>query len=205
MTGDSSTIELKFVSDKGELILDLSPLQGLWTEEQYLALTNQTNLLIEFTDGKLEILPMPTRRHQLILLLIYEALRAVLRPRGGIVLVAPMRMQIRSGKFREPDVLALLRADDPRNQEAFWLGADLVVEVVSPDDPTRDLAVKPDEYAQAGIQEYWIVNPLDETVTVLTLEGTAYRTHGVFRRGERAVSKLIEGFGIDVDTVFDVQ
>lgn len=48
-----------------------------------------------------------------------------LAPRGGEVEFAPLRLRIRRGKFREPDLLALLSKDDPRLQERFWLGADL--------------------------------------------------------------------------------
>jgi hypothetical protein len=43
---------------------DAMPEQGAWTEEQYLRLTDHTNQLVEFTDGVLEVLPMPTDRHQ---------------------------------------------------------------------------------------------------------------------------------------------
>ena len=50
-----------------------------------------------------------------------------------------------------------------------------------------------------------MVNPLDETITVLTLEGAAYATHGVFRRGASANSPLLPGFAVLVDAVFDVQ
>ena len=57
---------LKLVWEADGLEIDLSPLQGLWTEEQYLRLTDQTNRLIEFTEGSVEILPMPTRKHQAI-------------------------------------------------------------------------------------------------------------------------------------------
>ena len=60
--------------------------------------------------------------------------------------------------------------------------------VVSPDDPGRDTRDKRLDYAEAGIPEYWIVNPLDETATVLELRGTAYAAHGVFRRGQQADS-----------------
>lgn len=105
--------------------------------------------------------------------------RVVMQQIGGKVLVAPLRLRVRSGKFREPDILMLFSADDPRYQAAFWLGADLVVEIVSPDRPERDIEEKPRDYAEAGIPEYWIVNPLDETITVLTLAGAAclYAAH----------------------------
>ena len=183
--------------------LDLLPLRGLWTEEQYLALTDQTNHLIEFTDGRIEVLPMPTSSHQVILLLLYDLFRAVVSRNGGKVLVAPLRLRVRPGKVREPDILMLLDTSDPRYQDAYWLGADLVVEVVSPDGSRRDTEEKVLDYAEAGIPEYWIVNPLDTTITVLVLDGPAYRRHGLFRRGERATSHLLPGFSVSVDEVFD--
>jgi Uma2 family endonuclease len=183
--------------------LDLEPLQGLWTVEQYLALTNQTNRLIEFTDGVIEGLPMPTEKHQAISLFLLLALLAVVRPRGGAVFYAPLRLEIRPGKFREPDLVVLLDASDPRRQNEFWRGADLVIEIVSPDRPARDTEEKPLDYAEAGIPEYWIVNPLTDTLTVLTLDGAMYSEHGVFRRGERAASNLIAGLSVSVDDVLD--
>jgi hypothetical protein len=82
----------------------------------------------------------------------------------------------------------LLRTNDPRRQEAYWLGADLVVEIISVDNPERDTVEKVADYAEAHIPEYWIVNPLDETITVLVLAGDAYTTYGVFWRGEQAAS-----------------
>jgi Uma2 family endonuclease len=205
MAVDAHALELKLIRRSDGIDLDLLPLQGLWTEEQYLKLTNQTNHLIEFSDGELEVLPMPTRRHQVILLLLYELFKAIVHPLGGIVLVAPLRLQIRPGKFREPDVLMLLQAEDPKNQDAFWLGADIVVEVVSPDRPERDLEEKPRDYAEAGIPEYWIVNPLDESITVLVLECDAYAEHGIFHRGEHASSKLLNGFSLNVNEVLDAK
>jgi Uma2 family endonuclease len=205
MTIATHTTDLKLVREADGLELDLLPLQGLWTVEQYLKLTDQTNHLIEFTDGEIEVLPMPTRNHQIMLLFLYELLKTFLTPRGGKVLVAPLRMLVRPDKFREPDILLLCDANDRRNQNAYWLGADLVVEIVSPDRPERDTEEKPLDYAEASIPEYWIVNPLDETITVLKLEGGAYTEHGISRRGETASSKLLEGFAVQVDAVLDAR
>ena len=71
--------------------------------------------------------------------------------------------------------------------DRFWTGADLVVEVVSPDDPSRDFVQKRGDYAEAGIPEYWIVEPGTETITVLTLAGGTYVERGVFDRSTHAV------------------
>ena len=176
-----------------------------WTETQYLNLTNQTNHLVEFTDGVIEVLAMPTRRHQVMLLFLYELFRAFIQPYGGKVLVAPLRMLVRPGKFREPDILLLRNAHDQRNQDAFWLGADVVVEIVSPDDPKRDLEQKRDDYAEAAIPEYWIVNPLDDSITVLMFAEHVYVEHGSFQCGEHATSQLLNNFQVSVTAVFDAE
>ena len=112
-------------------------------------------------------------------------------------------MRIRAGKFREPDLAALRDRSDSRNQNRFWLGADLVVEVASPDDPNRDLVEKRADYAEAGIPEYWIVDPRFESVTVLTLIAGTYADHGTFSRGDTATSPLLDGFAVDVTALFD--
>ena len=57
---------------------------------------------------------------------------------------------------------------------------------------------------EIGIAEYWIVNPLNETVTVLQLNGKQYIEHGVFQRGATATSLLLAGVEVVVDAVFDV-
>lgn len=199
-----ASLRLSWEADD-EIVVSLNPLQGHWTEEQYLLLSNQTNRLLEFTDGYIEVLPMPTDRHQVILEFLFLALRAVMISVGGKVLFAPLRVRVRAGKFREPDLLLVRDANDPRRQDAFWLGADLVVEIVRPDKPVRDTEEKPLDYAEAGIPEYWIVNPLTATITVLVLDGDTYVEHGVFQRGERAASMLLDGFSVSVDEVLDAK
>ena len=188
-----------------DVVLELLPRQGSWSEEQYLWLTDHANHLIEFTDGYIEVLPMPTRKHQAISRFLFLTLVAIVHANGGTVFYAPLRLRVREDKHREPDLLLLLDADDPRNQDRYWLGADLVVEVVSPDDPDRDLVEKRRDYAEANVPEYWIVNPLNETITVLRLDGDRYVEHGVFGRGARATSALLEGFAVDVAAVFDAK
>ncbi len=206
MAIDTRQENLRLSWEKGDdLVLSLDPLQGHWTEEQYLLLSDQTNRLLEYTDGYIEVLPMPTENHQAMLEWLFLALKAFIEQIGGKVRFAPLRVLVREGKYREPDILLVRDARDPRRQNRFWLGADLVVEVVSEDDPERDTKIKRADYANAGIPEYWIVNPLDNTITVLVIEGETYREHGLFRRGDRAVSKLLEGFVVSVDEVLDAE
>ena len=185
------------------LLREVLPPQGAWSDEEYLWLTDRCKRLIEFTDGCVQELPMPTFTHQTVLLALYRLFHGHLAPRGGVVMVSALRLRIRAGKFREPDLLLLLDRSDARCRDRYWAGADLVVEVVSPDDPGRDLIEKRADYAEAGIPEYWIVDPRHETITVLALQGDAYAEHGAWGRGDDAASRLLDGFAADVASVFD--
>jgi Uma2 family endonuclease len=184
-------------------IARLFPDQGAWDESDYLALS--TNHLVEFSDGVVEVLPMPTMPHQLIVQYLSNLLLAFTSPRGlGRVLFAPLRVRLRENKYREPDIVFMLAEHAARMGRRYWDGADLVVEVVSdnPDDRERDLVVKRREYAEAGIREYWIVDPRDRRVTVLKLDGGRYTVHGEHVAGERASSALLTGFEADVSSLF---
>ena len=181
----------------------LFPAQGDWSEEDYLALNG--NRLVELSDGILEVLPMPTTSHQLLVLYLYGlVLGFTTNADLGTVLVAPLRVRLWRGKFREPDLMFLLREHGDRIGEEFWNGADLVMEVVSGAgaDRRRELTTKRREYARAGIAEYWIVDPQEEQITVLRLAGKRYVVHGEFPKGTVASSHLLSGFTVDVSTAF---
>jgi Uma2 family endonuclease len=182
-------------------VAQLYPLQGTWTESEYFAL--ETNRRVEFSHGFIEFLPMPKLLHQRIASFLYNALRAFVLGMGlGEVHYSGVRVRLWPGKFREPDVLFMHVDHADRMTEEYWEGADLVMEVVSSgnEDRRRDLKTKREEYALAGIPEYWIVDPELGHITVLTLEGEAYVLHGEFKRGERATSKLLSGFAVDVSS-----
>ena len=182
-------------------IAQLFPAQGHWSEEEYLAL--DTNHLIEYSHGQIEVLPMPTQSHQLLVIALFKFLDNFIRTRQlGTVLLAPMRVQLWQGKFREPDILFMRTEHEDRRSDQFWQGADLVMEVVSPDDPRRDRVTKRREYAQTGIPEYWIVDPAQRSITVLTLDEQTYALHGEFDEGADATSVLLDGFNVSVRAVF---
>ena len=112
--------------------------------------------------------------------------------------------------INKPDIVVLLTAalDNllKTGLQQQPQGADLVMEVMSPGDENRyrDLVEKRDIYARAGIPEYWIVDPELRTITVLVLDGEAYRVHGEFDASATAASVLLTGFSIAVRDVFAV-
>jgi len=80
--------------------------------------------------------------------------------------------------------------------------ADGRIEVLS-QDHAKDLEIKRTEYAEAAIPEYWIVDPQEQRITVLTLDASGgFNTHGEFTPGQKATSRLLVGFDVDVSAVF---
>lgn len=194
-------------SKAGEPVWELLrryPLQGDWTEDGYLSLDE--GRLIEYTDGVLEFPSMPTTSHQIIVQMLIELLMAHLKGTDALVLSCPLPVKIRDGKYCEPDVLCALDKNDPRVRDRFWIGADLLMEVVSKgtEARTRDYDDKPKFYAEAGVTEYWIVDPHQRRITVLSLRDGTYVEHSVVKDHGVANSTLLDGFTVSTEQVFDL-
>lgn len=189
----------------GEPVWDIArlyPPQGQWRERDYFHLESKHRA--EFTDGCVEFLPVPTIKHQAISMFLVSLLNdLVAKPDLGMVLFSGTRVRIRPGMYREPDVLVLLAPCETRLSEEYLEQPDIVFEIVSKDDPKRDFIEKRADYAEGCIPEYWIIDPRDESVTVLTLQGKAYVEHGRHLRGQQATSKVLPQFIVDVAAVFN--
>ncbi len=162
-----------------------------------------SNHKIEFSNGYLEFLPMPTIFHQLIMKFMFLQLDSfVTAGKLGLVVPAGYKVRILRGKDREPDILFIKAEHMSGIGKQYCEKVDLVVEVVSEENREHDIETKRVEYARAGIPEYWIVDPQDEVIIVLVLKPRrkTYIEHGRFGKGMRATSMLLPGFSVDVTT-----
>ena len=177
------------------------PPQGSWTEEDYFRL-EAAGRLVEFDQGCVEVLEMPTIEHQRIVRFLVQLIQSQISAEVGEILFAPLPVRLWASKFREPDIIFLRRG---RSQyRGYPDGADLVIEVVS-DDPQsrrRDVIEKTADYAKAGIEEYWIVDPTEATVTVNRLVGGIYQAT-CHRRREQVKSASVDGLEASVDDILD--
>jgi Uma2 family endonuclease len=183
----------------------LYPPQGEWSEEEYLGLTDSERRRIEFTDGRLEFLPMPTESHEAMMLFLLLALREFVDNRQiGKVYSSGIRLRIRPRKIRLPDIIFLHKDHFHARHNRVWDGADLVMEIVSddPKDRQRDYETKLADYAEAKIAEYWIVDFDRRLVIVHRLDGDRYAVHGKFSPTQHATSALLNGFSVDVAALF---
>ena len=185
-------------------VLQLFPGRGEWTEDDYFSLN--TTRLVELVAGSIEVLPMPTELHQNIAWFICTLLKSFIKAdEQAMALMSPFSIRLWPGHIRQPDVVFMAGRNASRRHGNVWDGADLAVEVVSDDDPNRDLRVKRAEYAVAKIPEYWTVNPRSHNVTVLRLEDGKYEVAGTYTIGDTAASVLLPGFAVGVTDIFNAR
>lgn len=180
------------------------PVQGSWSEEDFLRF--HTNRMAELVDGRLEILPMPTWLHQLILEFLFDTVREYLRQTecGGKILMAPLPTRLFARTIREPDLLYVRAEHLPKDVRGYPDRIDMAIEIVSsgPEARQRDYIDKRADYAKAGVAEYWIVDPDESLVTIFTLTGTEYQVAQECRRGDVARSVLLQGLEIPVNQIW---
>ncbi len=180
----------------------LWPPQGQWTEHDYLSLPD-SNQLIELSEGVVFIMPPPGYEHQRIVANFYRLLYGfVMGQNLGEVAFAPLAVRLWPGKIREPDVLFYSHAHADRLGGTISGVPDLVAEVVSPGSRRVDRQEKFVEYAQAGVAEYWLIDPEQKTVVVFGLgEEGAFGLVVQAGVGEVAFSRLLAGFEVETTAV----
>lgn len=173
-----------------------------WTEEAYLTISD-LNRILELSEGRLVIHDMPKPKHQRIVRNLSRQLESWAEQHGaGERLFARMPVRLWPGKFREPDVVFYLAEHVDRIGEDYGEVPDLVVEVLSPTTAQLDREEKSSEYAQAGIPEYWIIDPDGRTVEVFVLQDDQYALQGRPRPGQAVRSTLLPDFEVTVDDIF---
>ena len=125
----------------------------------------------ELIDGVLyHMAAAPNTKHQTVSLFLGAPMDAYILPRRlGLLYRVPFALMLSETNTVEPD---LLYVSAERRHIITARGCegipDLVVEILSPSNSANDLAVKRELYARYGIPEYWILDPVGETVLALT-------------------------------------
>ena len=166
---------------------------------------------IEIVDGEAVMMAPPTTAHQLISGEMFRQLANYLEGKKCRAIPAPFAVRLfeKDGDspedvdtMVEPDISVV--CDSSRLDKHGCKGApDMVVEILSPSTQRHDRLVKLSLYQRAGVREYWIVNPEDQTVQVMLLDdGGVLQLHEVYDRQSVAKVNVLDGCFIELSKVF---
>lgn len=149
---------------------------NIYTEEDYYNLPE--NVRAELIDGQIYHIAAPSRLHQKILNAVNNTIFNYIRSKGGPceVYPAPFAVKLFSDDDRnvvEPDISVI--CDPNKLTDRGCTGApDWIIEIISPTTASHDYIRKLNLYADAGVREYWIIDPIKKTVFVYHLEETKF-------------------------------
>ena len=180
-----------------ELTRPQAKAKRLWSYAEMLAELPETNLPVELWNGELIMSPAPHPNHQRIVGSFYKMLDQFIAQRKlGEVFISPVDVVLTPRRVVQPDVLFIARGRLGIVKHCIDGVPDLAMEVISEHSWQRDRIEKKALYEQAGLPEYWIVDPDSETIEVFALAGGVYHLHSRANRGQKAKSKLLPGFGL---------
>jgi Uma2 family endonuclease len=166
------------------------------TAEDYLNYDDGTDTRYELHNGILVEMPPESNLNARIAAYLFAHFLKTLSFSRICHKDAELQVASIKASFRIPDLMILSEAGEkalvgsPRNTITLDMPTPLlVIEVVSPDDPARDYRYKRSEYAVRGIPEYWIIDPAQQQILVLTLNQGFY-DDVAFRGQERIVSQV---------------
>ena len=169
-----------------------------WTVDDLFNVEDETNRY-ELFDGTLLVSPTSRSPHTRASLRLRHVLDRV-APDDLVVLEGTFGLYISETTLYVPDILVLPgTAIEGDVKGARPADVRLAIEVLSPSNAKHDLVLKRYEYAAAGIPRYWIVDPRERCIIVLTIEqgDTHYSESAVVRAGDRF--RADEPFPMDFD------
>lgn len=133
----------------------------------------------ELIDGQIYYMAPPNRRHQDILSFLHAAIYNHIAQNKGECKVYPAPFAVflfaDNSKYLEPDISII--CDKNKLDDHGCNGApDWIIEIVSPSSRPMDYYTKLSLYRSAGVREYWIVDPMKQTILVYDMEHAAAPT-----------------------------
>lgn len=173
------------------------PQKEIYTEIDYYNLPE--DIRAELIDGQFYYQAAPSRIHQEILHFLDKTIGNYIDSKDGSCKVypAPFAVKLRSDRktIVEPDISVI--CDRDKLTDKGCTGApDWIVEIVSPSNSSNDYLRKLNLYADAGVREYWIVNPIKHSIVVYCLEESQFEFN-TYTLSDKIKVNIYEDFSID--------
>ena len=163
-----------------------------------------TSVRYELYDGEVILVATPFPRHQRVAMHVGEVLTDYERQTGGLAFVSPIDIVFSEYDVVEPDVTFF--REERRHlidmMAATQAVPDLVVEVLSRGTEARDRGRKMALLGKYGVPEYWIVDPVNNTLEIYALRGVAYELTGISDERHDVTSLSLAGLSFKAARIF---
>jgi len=158
----------------------------------------------ELIDGEVIVSPSPSEKHQRASGRLYVSWAVhVEKNKLGRVYYAPFDVVFSEKTALQPDLLFVSKTRVGIIGPEYIIGApDLVVEILSPSRPAYDRVTKLEQYALYGVAEYWIIDPIAESVEIYVLADKRYELKGTFTGSQVLNTPLLPGWELPVSELF---
>ena len=158
----------------------------------------------ELIEGDFYMTPSATTRHQTVSSKLQFRLTQYVEGKNfGLVLAAPLDVVFSDEDVVQPDIIFISQDRKGIIKPENIRGApDLVIEILSPATAARDLGVKKRLYAKHAVLEYWVVNPEDQTIEVMSWTEKGFKTEQVYPKSSALRSKILPDFTLPVGQIF---
>lgn len=158
----------------------------------------------ELYDGEVIVVPTPLPRHQRVALNVQRLLDEYERATGGLLFGAPLDIVLSEYDVVQPDVVffTVERRHLIKMMQATRVPPDLAVEVLSRSTEARDRGRKMRLLAEFGVPEYWIVDPVANTLEIYTLGDGAFTLAGEYAAGQTVDSPTLPGLTFPAARIF---
>ena len=158
----------------------------------------------ELYDGEAIVVPSALPRHQRVALHIGYVLVEYERVEGGIVFSVPIDIVFSDYDVLQPDVVyfRLERRHLLDMMRPTRVAPDLAVEVLSRSTGVRDRGRKMKTFAKFSVPEYWIVDPVVNTLEVFRLEAAGYTIEGMYGPDDTVTSPTLKGLTFPAASIF---
>jgi len=176
----------------------LNNLAKRWTYEDYSKLDDDKRY--EIIDGTLIMAPSPTDQHQDWASELHLLLAPFVKNRQiGRLFIAPFDVVLDDENTVQPDLVFVLSSKAGIIRSRGIFGApDLLIEIVSPSSVRKDRYEKKALYARFGVREFWLADPGNHAIEVLTLESGSYKLHCSAEEKGPVNSTVLSGFSFDI-------
>lgn len=167
---------------------------GPYRAEDYATLPDDPRC--ELILGRFYLMPSPTASHQMVASLLWKLLHGIARATGGKAFIAPLDVTLADHSIVQPDVVYVAPENLGIVGDFITGSPDLLVEVLSHGTARRDRGEKLGLYAQTGVREYWLVDPVTQQIEFLVNRDGAFVV--VLPEGATYRSPALTGVEIDL-------